>query len=315
MKPRVDPDNPSQDERLLEQALRGISQTRLLRIDHRVRRQAVTAFQQLFAQRPAMIVADVNTFAAAGRDVYDQFRTAGHPCTEPLVFDDQDLHAQYEHVELIERLLAQRGAIGIAVGSGTINDLTKLASHLAGQSYLVVATAASMDGYASFGASITRQGSKQTFDCPAPAGILADLEVIEAAPPGMSAAGYADLLAKIVAGADWLIADALGVEPIDQRAWTMLHHRLRYWVNEPLRIRHGDHQALRSLLCGLVMSGFAMQQTTTSRPASGADHQFSHLWDMLRDWHHGQKSGAWLSGGHWHVGFIGSLRRTASPGT
>ena len=31
---------------------------------------------------------------------------------------------------------------------------------------------------------------------------------------------------------------------------------------------------------GLLLSGFAMQAIRSSRPASGAEHQFSHLWDM-----------------------------------
>ena len=62
--------------------------------------------------------------------------------------------------------LAGNDAIPIAVGAGSINDLTKLAAHLCGRQYLSVATAASMDGYTAFGASITHEGSKQTFDCP-----------------------------------------------------------------------------------------------------------------------------------------------------
>ncbi|MCF0234656.1 MAG: iron-containing alcohol dehydrogenase, partial [Thermoguttaceae bacterium] len=33
---------------------------------------------------------------------------------------------------------------------------------------------------------------------------------------------------------------------------------------------------------GLVMSGLAMQKAKTSRTASGAEHQFSHLWDNQR---------------------------------
>jgi glycerol-1-phosphate dehydrogenase [NAD(P)+] len=31
---------------------------------------------------------------------------------------------------------------------------------------------------------------------------------------------------------------------------------------------------------GLIMSGLAMQAASSSRPASGAEHQFSHLWEM-----------------------------------
>lgn len=275
------PDTPCDDDgRLIERALREACHTRLLCVEPGNRHRAASAFEQLFGQKPAMIVADVNTFAAAGRDVADGLRRAGHRCVEPLVFASRELHADYEHVETLEKAMAPHDAIAVAVGSGTINDLTKLASHRLGRPYLAIATAASMDGYAAFGASITRLGSKQTFDCPAPRGILADLEVIESAPEGMNASGYADLLAKTAAGADWLVADALGVEPIDDTAWDMVQRPLGAWLAHPAALRRGDPQAVRSLILGLVMSGFAMQRTKTSRPASGADHQFSHLWDM-----------------------------------
>src|SRR5205823_5255621 len=100
--------------------------------------------------------------------------------------------------------------------SGSINDLTKLASHQLNRPYMCVATAASMDGYAAFGASITRNGIKDTFACPAPRMVLADLEILSAAPPELNAAGYADLLAKVTAGADWILADAVGAERIDR---------------------------------------------------------------------------------------------------
>ncbi len=277
-----------EDQRWIGRALQEASCTRLLRIEHGARHQAASAFDEFFAQRPAIIVADANTFAAAGRDVFDALRHAGHRCIEPFVFEQSELHADYKHVETLEKALARHDATPLAVGSGTINDLTKLASHRLGRPYLVVATAASMDGYAAFGASITRHGSKQTFDCPAPIGILADLEVIESAPRGMNASGYADLLAKSVAGADWLVADALGVEPIDKTAWDMVQSRLRAWLDDPAALQRGDPKAVRSLILGLVMSGFAMQRTQTSRPASGADHQFSHLWDMQNHVHQGK---------------------------
>jgi glycerol-1-phosphate dehydrogenase [NAD(P)+] len=152
---------------------------------------------------------------------------------------------------------------------------------------MVVATAASMDGYTAYGASITARGSKQTFDCPAPRAVLADLEVIATAPRHMNASGYADLVAKIVAGADWMVADALGVEPIHAGAWETVQRHLHEWVDSPEGIAQAEHQALRRLVTGLMMSGFAMQTARSSRPASGADHQFSHLWDMQHHEHNG----------------------------
>jgi glycerol-1-phosphate dehydrogenase [NAD(P)+] len=150
-----------------------------------------------------------------------------------------------------------------------------------------VATAASMDGYTAFGASITHHGSKQTFLCPAPAAVIADLDVICAAPAEMNASGYADLLAKSTAGADWLLADALGAEPLDPQAWNIVQSRFRELIAEPAAVRQRAPAALGRLVEGLMLGGFAMQAARSSRPASGAEHQFSHLWDMQHHSHHG----------------------------
>ena len=273
-------DSEANDEALRLRSVKAARDTRVLCIERGVRHAAADHFAALFPQRPARIVADANTFRAAGRDVVDSFRRAGHACLEPFVFDESHLPADYEQVEKLEQVLAGGDALAVAVGSGTINDLTKLASHRLGRPYLSIATAASMDGYTAFGASITRQGSKQTFHCPAPAGLLADLDVLEAAPPEMNAWGYADLLAKSAAGADWLLADALEVEPIDAEAWEIVQSRLRIWLADPAGLRQGEPEAVRRLILGLALSGFAMQASRSSRPASGAEHQFSHLWDM-----------------------------------
>lgn len=253
--------------------------TKLLVVGPNLLAEAQRAFSRVFENRPAVIVADTNTFPIP-RAVAEAFKKAGHECVQPFVFSDPKLYAEHEYVVQLQESLATHSAIPIAVGSGTINDLTKLAAHRTQRPYMSVATAASMDGYTAFGASITHEGSKQTFDCPAPAAVLADLDVICTAPPEMNGWGYADLLAKMTAGADWILADDLGVEPINPFAWKMVHESLRKWTANPDGVRRGDCEAVRSLVYGLMMSGFAMQATCSSRPASGAEHQFSHLWDM-----------------------------------
>jgi glycerol-1-phosphate dehydrogenase [NAD(P)+] len=274
------------DESLIATALRSASHTRLLVTRAGVRHETATAFQQQFAGHQAIVITDHNTFAAAGRDVVASLARTGVPLADPFIFD-ADVYADDRCVKALREALQSVNAIPVAVGSGTINDLTKLAAHQAGRQYLVVATAASMDGYTAYGASITAKGSKQTFDCPAPQAVLADLEVIAAAPRGLNASGYADLLAKVAAGADWIVADALGIEPIDPSVWQTVQGRLKDWVGAPAAVARGEPEALRNLVNGLMMSGFAMQAARSSRPASGADHQFSHLWDMQHHTHEG----------------------------
>lgn len=263
----------------LEQAVHAARETRRLMIGQNVLGQVAGLFAEVFPGREAIVIADGNTFAAAGQRVQEMLVARGISTREPLIIRDVELYAESRFVERVESALRGHDAVPVAVGSGTINDLTKLAAHRCGRQYLCVATAASMDGYTAFGASITHEGSKQTFDCPAPMAVLADLEVIRSAPAAMRGWGYADFSAKITAGADWIIADALGVELIDEQAWNIVQGGLHQALSDP-----GD---IASLVEGLMLGGFAMQATKTSRPASGAEHQFSHLWDMEHHTHEG----------------------------
>lgn len=256
------------------------SETRALELGPGALMAVPRLFELAFPGKSAVVAADPRTFHAAGLRVLDSFRKVGRAATE-FLYTDPGLSADYKHMLALEEVLRARpGAIPVAVGSGTINDLAKLAAHRTNRRYLAVATAASMDGYTAFGASINYQGAKQTFPCPAPLVVVADLEVIGAAPAELNAAGYADLAAKLTAGADWLLADALGVEPLHSAAWAMAQDSLREALADPAGVRQGQPGAIRRLIEGLMLTGFAMQAAGSSRPASGAEHQFSHVWDM-----------------------------------
>ncbi len=271
----------------VQDALTSATDTRQLEIGFNILQATPAYFSGMFPDRKAVIVADPNTFDAAGRTVADAFERAGLGMERPFIFSDPALYAEHGFVDALEASCKLHQAIPLAVGAGTINDIVKLVAHRVGRRYMSIATAASMDGYTAFGASITYRGSKQTFDCPAPLSVIADLSVIAAAPPINNAAGYADLAAKITAGADWILADALGVEPIDSRAWSLVQDHLRNWLQDPQGVRRGDTTAIAGLVEGLMMGGFAMQWMKSSRCASGAEHQFSHLWDMEHHTHQG----------------------------
>lgn len=264
----------------LTDALAAARETKALIIGKGVIDQVPSVFKQQFENSRAVVVADKTTFQVAGEAVFKALEHAGISQDKPFIFESPDLYAEYSFVEELQSFLGGTNAIPIAVGSGTINDLTKLAAFLSNRQYLCVATAASMDGYTAFGASITAQGAKQTFNCPAPQAVVADIDIISAAPPHLTASGYADLFAKITAGADWIVADHLAVEKIDDKAWHIVQDGLQDALGDPEGIRNGDEQAISKLVEGLMLGGFAMQWSKSSRPASGAEHQFSHLWNM-----------------------------------
>lgn len=265
---------------MVAEALRRASDTKALEFGAGATSRTGKIFKELFPGRYAVIVADKNTWEAAGKEAFQSLEAEGIRQRKPLIFEDDHFYAEWSFLERVEAFLAEDDSIAVAVGSGVINDLTKLASHHLGRRYIIVGTAASMDGYTAFGASITKDGNKQTFSCRAPYGMVFDPEVAAKAPKDMSASGYADLIAKVPAAADWMIADALGEEKIDDFAYSLLHNDLMDALSCPSEVFQGDVDATAKLAYGLIMSGFAMQAIQSSRPASGTEHQFSHCWDM-----------------------------------
>lgn len=265
----------------ITEALVSATDTRRVVIDEGAHAQVGPVFAELFPGATAQIVADGTTFAIAGAQVLASLTAAGVPTAEPYVLPARPRpYAAYEGVAPIAALLEDRDTIALVVGSGTLNDLAKRASAERDRPYLVVATAASMDGYGAFGASLTLEGYKQTLSCPAPRAVVADLDVLVDAPADMTASGYGDLLGKVTAGADWMLADAAGVEAIDPHAFALVQQPLRASIAAPSALAAGDRAALEALVEGLIMSGIAMQVYAASRPSSGSEHQFSHLWEM-----------------------------------
>ena len=272
-------------ERRIRKALRRAPDTREFVIGTGVLSGLPSLCAAHFPGARMLVVADTNTYRAAGERAVRSLRAARIPLVEPLIFPGRPmLSPDYVHVERLRDRLMETDAVAAAVGSGTVNDLVKRASFEAERGYLIVATAASMDGYSSFGAALLLAGFKKTLECPAPRVIVADVSVLRAAPPDMSAAGYADLLGKITAGADWRTADALNVEPIDPLSWRLSQARLRRWVRQPEGVPRGDEAGARDVFEGLAMTGFAMQALRSSRPASGTEHSLSHYWEMKAAW-------------------------------
>jgi glycerol-1-phosphate dehydrogenase [NAD(P)+] len=227
-----------------------------------------------------LAITDDNTMKAAGNVVVAALTNVGLN-VETLVFPGAPrLKPSTDVSRRIAEALKSNDLVPLAVGSGVINDVVKHAAKLTDRAYACFATAASMDGYTSAGAPLSDRGFKNTIQCTPARVIVADLDVITSAPREMTGWGYADLAGKLPAGADWILADALGIEPIDAKVWPMVQSPLRGWLSQPQLIANGDPEATAGLFAGLLMSGLAMEVYGSSRPASGADHQIAHLWEM-----------------------------------
>jgi len=293
---------------LMEAALAQASTTRHLVVEPGGVTAVAALAPDLFPERPVVIVADETTYELGGAQITSLLEASGSPVLDPVIFPGlAAFRPDTRHVAAIRARFEAAGGpvLPIAVGSGSINDLTKRAAHEMRLPYISVATAASMDGYAASGAALVHNGVKQTFGCDAPVAVIADLDVLCAAPAAMTAAGYGDLLGKVTAGADWIVAGALGIEPVIPEVWEMVQGPLRALIADPARFQAGDPGSIEQLFYGLIVTGLAIQVSGSTRCASGSEHQFSHLWEMRGLEHEGE-----LVSHGFKVGF-GSIFSTA----
>ena len=275
---------------MIEKALTRATDTKACVIGDGVLSQTAAMFRKQFpgADR-AIVICDPRTRAAAGERVEAMLREAGADVFEYVLEPGgKTFHADYHYAAEVREAIKAAGVekdgrkiVPVAVGSGVVNDLTKLAAGELGVPYMVCATAASVDGYSSFGAAIrSPEGAKQTYACPAPRAILADLDVMRTAPAWMAASGFADLMAKVPAGADWILAYELGATAWHDSSWHTVQDGLKEAIGDPEGVAEMKTEPLTRFVEGLMLGGFAMQDMQSSRPASGAEHLFSHLLEM-----------------------------------
>lgn len=229
--------------------------------------------------RKLLLVADSNTYAAQGRAVAAALAAAGFDLKQ-VVFTDAEVVADAAHVLDVLIAADRQERIFIAVGSGTLTDITRFASHRTKTSFISVPTAPSVDGFASIGAPLIVHGVKITVICHSPIAIFADINTLARAPRAMIAAGFADMLGKLTSIADWRIGRLLWNEPYDESIAQRTLAAVRLCTDNAAAIGAGSPEAVRILLDALLESGYCMLDFGSSRPASGAEHHYSHYWEM-----------------------------------
>lgn len=265
-------------EDVIRQAVARSASVAEVRIGRGVLAEAAAVYARHFTG-PVVLMADDRGWAVAGPQVEAALTAAGIACRRHIIPATPRPKPTVDLADSLRAVL-RPGETPVAIGSGVMNDVVKHAAFTSGIPYMCVATAASMDGYTSAGAPLSDKGFKITIPCRPAKVLLADLDVIAAAPAEMTGWGYGDLAGKVPAGGDWMIADALGIEAIDDVAWPMVQGGLEGWLSQPDRIAAGDRDAVEGLFLGLTLVGLAMEAHGSSRPASGADHQIAHLWEM-----------------------------------
>lgn len=168
----------------------------------------------------------------------------------------------------------------IAVGGGVINDTGKVVAAAKKVPQIVVATAPSMDGFASASSSMERSGLKVSLNTKCPDAVIAEAEIIAKAPVHMIRSGIGDMLAKYVSIAEWKIANIVVGDFYCETIAELVRTALDKCVKSAKAAVDGDKEAVCAVMEGLVLSGMAMNYAEISRPASGMEHYISHIIDM-----------------------------------
>lgn len=234
--------------------------------------------QKLGAKRP-FLLADVNTFAAAGQQVQDSLEKAGISCSR-YVFPQKSLEPDEFAVGAAVMHFDTACDLVIGVGSGVINDIGKILSHRAGRKYIIVATAPSMDGYASATSSMSMDGLKVSLNSRCADYIIGDTDILKEAPMHMLRSGLGDMLAKYISIAEWRIAHLITGEYYCEAVAQLIRDAVKACVDNVQGLLNREPAAVEAVFRGLVIGGVAMAYAGVSRPASGVEHYFSHVWDM-----------------------------------
>lgn len=221
-----------------------------------------------------VMICDENTYKAAGKKAEEFCNFKKTVCLSP-----EGLHATENAVEKAESFIDECDLL-VAIGSGTIHDITRFIAHKRNIDFVSVPTAASVDGFVSGVAAMTWHGVKRTFPAVPPVALVADSTVISKAPYYLTASGVGDLLGKYTALFDWRVSSMLTGEYICEYIIDLEMKAIKEVVDNLEKIKAMDDDAVESLTYGLVLSGIAMQMAGNSRPASGSEHHISHLIEM-----------------------------------
>ena len=257
------------------------TELKYVRVEPGAVRYLPEALDKLSVIRP-FLVFDQNTYQAAGKKVQESLDGAGIKYSL-FVFKPTPLKMEPDEYAVGALTMGFDSACDgiIAVGSGVVNDCCKVLAHASKLPQLVVGTAPSMDGYASNSSSMIQGHIKVSLYVPCPQAIICDTDIMKDAPLEMLMAGLGDMLAKYISVCEWRISHLVTGEYYCENIANLMRASVNKCWSMAERLMNRDPEAVAAVTEGLILSGIAMSFAKISRPASGLEHYFSHLWEMM----------------------------------
>lgn len=225
------------------------------------------------------MICDEHTWLAAGKQIGDLLMATSIPFIshiyhqEQVEPDEASLGSAMMHFDTTCDYI-------LTVGSGTLHDIGKLVAHITGLPYLIAGTAPSMDGYASATSSLIRNGLKISLNSTYATAIVCDIDILRQAPMRLLQAGMGDMLAKYISICEWRMSHIITQEYYCPAIAELVRSSLKKCVENAEGLILRKTESVEAITEGLILCGAAMGFAGVSRPASGMEHYFSHIWDM-----------------------------------
>lgn len=223
-----------------------------------------------------LLVADENTIAAAS-GVTDALKTFN---LKTKIYRDLR-EATVGEVEAIKGLLKEVDGV-ISVGTGSLNDICRKAAAETDKPLCIFATAASMDGFASYNAPLVNGNFKITYAAKSPEVVIGDTKILAAAPAVLKGAGFGDMAGKYVGLIDWQVSSLITGEYYCERVADLTRRATDRIMSLSDRVPARDEESAEAVFEALLLTGIGMSFTKTSRPASGTEHILSHFWECKK---------------------------------
>ena len=246
-------------------------------VGHDVLDAVVDAVEDLRLGDRPLLVTSPTPQQVAGDHVEETFEAAGYDA-RTVVIDE----ASFDSVErVIDAARADEPDFLVGIGGGKAIDIAKMAGDRLGLGFVSVPTAASHDGIVSGRGSVPEGDTRHSVAAEPPLAVVADTGVLADAPWELTTAGCADIISNYTAVKDWRLANRLQGVQYSEYAAALSEMTAEMLVDSAGSIRPGLEESAWIVVKALVSSGVAMSIADSSRPASGAEHLFSHQLDRV----------------------------------
>jgi glycerol-1-phosphate dehydrogenase [NAD(P)+] len=230
----------------------------------------------------AVLVADRTTYEIAGKLVEKRLTEAGYKIS--LCRLEREGRLEPDEAALGEVLLAvgKNTDFLVAVGSGSITDLTRYVAVNTGKPFVSVGTAASMDGYTSVVAPLLNRGLKVNRPATYPKILICDLEIMRGAPYPMTLSGFGDVLGKYIAIADWKLGEIINGETYCPAVVEIVTVAVQKCIDNIEEIKNRTAAGVQSLIEALILTGLTILVIGHTRSVASVEHNMAHYWEMMQ---------------------------------